>query len=162
MIVLIALGLVNWLATLLVTESEFFRPLRDWIRQRALHAERRFPVWLWDKADYFITCPLCTGVWIGLALVPWAPALFGAGVIPFLLTALLIKAIGHAVYVTHKLVEATCDQRKAEIRRMEIANAASDAQARQLRKERRAHSAEDTNQGDWPTAGRRGDSRIRS
>ena len=38
---LLALGLINWMATKLLVESEFFRPLREWITRR--HAASQAP-----------------------------------------------------------------------------------------------------------------------
>ena len=130
----LAFGLINWFATLLFVESEFFRPIREWIINYAAYWEnltevwrstagrvpkptvRRFTVWywrlseaVWTKLAYVCECHMCLGTWVALALVPWAPIVFGAGVIPYLLTAMLIKAIGHLILVAHKLGEKATD-----------------------------------------------------
>jgi hypothetical protein len=121
----LALGLINWFSTLLLVESEFFRPMRDWVVNYAANWEafmrapptaRRFVVWywraarlIWTKLAYVSDCHVCIGTWVGLALVPWAPVVFGAGVVPFILTGLLIKAIGHLILVAHKVGEHTAN-----------------------------------------------------
>jgi len=114
LLLILGLGLVNWFGTVLVVESEFFRPLRDWIGARYDNAERRFTDWFWWKAGYMINCHMCAGTWVALALVPFAPALFGAGVLPYVVTGLLIKAIGHLILVVHKLGEEKTNRDKAE------------------------------------------------
>lgn len=106
MILILLLGLVNWFGTLLVVESEFFRPLRDWTGTRAKNAERKLGRLFWRKVDFMINCHMCAGTWVGFALAAFAPPIFGAGVIPFLIVALLIKAIGHLTLVVHKVGEA--------------------------------------------------------
>lgn len=112
--VIIGLGLVNWLLTLLVAESVFFAPVRDFTFNRVAGAERRFTKWLWGRVDYFLTCPMCLGVWVALVQGLWAPALFGTGIIAWLFAALLIKAIGHAAYVYFKRVEEDAALSKIE------------------------------------------------
>jgi hypothetical protein len=92
MATVVLLGLVNWIATTIVVESEFFRPLRDGIAQIGERRPRHRAAW--EKASYLVGCHLCTGTWIGLvqALVfgsPWAgvPGLVAGG--------LVYKALGH-------------------------------------------------------------------
>jgi hypothetical protein len=104
--VVAALGLVNWFATLLVVESEFFRPVRDWIHGRSLNAKRAFTSWAWWKIDFMINCHMCAGTWVAMLLVPLAPLIFGPGIVPYIAVGLLIKAIGHIILVLHKLGEA--------------------------------------------------------
>lgn len=117
MIAFLLLGLANWFGTLLVVESEFFRPLRAWCEDRYTNAERRFSSWFWWKVNYMINCQMCAGTWVGLALAPLAPAIFpslwGLG---FVVTALVIKAIGHLILVLHKLGEAKTNRDKAQER----------------------------------------------
>ena len=103
---IIALGLINWFATYLIVESEFFKGYREWVDRRAERAERFLTFWFWQKIAYFKDCHACTGTWVGLALAPFAPAVFGPGILPFVLVALLVKAIGHLVLVVHKYGEA--------------------------------------------------------
>lgn len=99
------LGLVTWIATTIVVESELFRPLRAWIGMRGVARKldrdtRRLredgSSRLWAKAAYLVECPLCTGTWIGLVLAftfgspfPGLPGTIAGG--------LLYKAIAHLV-----------------------------------------------------------------
>jgi hypothetical protein len=114
-LIILALGLANWFGTLLVVESEFFRPLRAWLEDRYANAERRFANWFWWKINYMINCQMCAGFWVALFLAPFAPALFpffwGAG---FIVTALVIKAIGHLILVLHKYGEEKTNLAKSE------------------------------------------------
>ena len=103
MTTLIVLGLVNWLATTIVVESELFRPLRAWVDIRharwvlpdGRRARRHKAAWL--KLRYLLACHLCAGTWIGFleaALVPSVrPA--GGGFVGWAIAGLAIKAIGH-------------------------------------------------------------------
>lgn len=77
----IALGLVCWISTTVLVESELCRPVRERLR---------------GKLAYLIGCHLCTGTWIAFALVaffgsPWAEW-YG-----FIAGALLVKAVAHLV-----------------------------------------------------------------
>lgn len=113
---IVLLGMANWLATLLIVESELFRPLREWIFrhwQNAIRFDSDFTAtelmenvqvletfhesYLWRQAKYLVNCHLCVGVWVGFAeaLVLVHP-LIGSGVVGIVLTALVFKAIGHA------------------------------------------------------------------
>lgn len=123
---LLALGLVNWFATLLVVESEFFRPVRAWISRHASNARRRrdnaqtrIGWWFWralaygrGRVDFMINCHMCAGTWVGFFMVPFAPMVFGTGITGWVLTGLLIKALGHGVLVLHKLGEERTRQHK--------------------------------------------------
>ena len=120
-----ALGVVCWLATTLITETEIFRPLRQWLANHAIdhkklqeqvkemavaagmntpgnHELQAPPNWqppkhFWiDKAAYLVHCPMCTGVWIGFI----EAAFFGSPLhhwYGWVAGALLYKAIGHLV-----------------------------------------------------------------
>lgn len=119
----VALGLVNWLVTTILVESELFKPLRRWVRaryefhrfgprraersawwdldldrnlDRPFHARRTA---LWHKVDYLVGCHLCAGTWIGIALAGIAGGPF-AGVVGIILNGLLYKAIGHLTLET--------------------------------------------------------------
>lgn len=98
----IALGLVCWISTTILVESELCRPLREWVDARrvkpvgppVLGRARR--VWWADKLAYLVGCHLCTGTWVAFALVaffgsPWAEW-YG-----FIAGALLVKAVAHLV-----------------------------------------------------------------
>lgn len=136
MITALALGLVCWIATTIVVESELFRPLREWLARREDAAlwgdyaalwgdyapEERassfvrgvevpacHPVRevLWRKARYLLACHLCAGTWIALGLVALHPvAVFGPGFLGWALGGLLVKAIAHLALVAHKAGEA--------------------------------------------------------
>jgi len=116
----IALGLINWLVTLLLVESEVTRPIREWVNNRYLltsiayavestptvHSDGWKPV-LWYKAKYFVGCQLCTGVWVGQViaiLTMWNKPL-GSGVLGVVFAGLLYKAIGHLVLILQKVGE---------------------------------------------------------
>lgn len=89
-------GLVNWIATTIVVESELARPFRDWVcrhRQGASAARNPDDRGIWRWADYLIRCHLCTGVWIGIAEAIY----LGARGPAIIWTGLLIKAVGHLI-----------------------------------------------------------------
>lgn len=107
----LALGLVNWIATTIAVESELTRPLREFIgaRRTRLRFVINSPAGpipttnpieecrpFWNKMAYLCGCHLCTGTWIGLvesavfgSPFKGAPGVVGGG--------LLYKAIGHLV-----------------------------------------------------------------
>lgn len=122
---IIAYGLVNWWVTVLVVDSEFFRPLREVFFNAYTNAERKWSIAFWDKLCYLVKCHMCTGTWVGFLLAAFAPAVFGPGWIGFILVALLIKAIGHLVLTAWHLLEAVTKEREA------AANA-RDAETRRL------------------------------
>lgn len=121
----LALGLVCWLTTLILVESELVRPVRDWVDRchertgaralvgglwvsddgdptvAALASLRRGPRRthvLWGKLRYLIGCHLCTGTWVGLVLA-WMTStrLVLTGAAGIVLAGLLVKAVGHVV-----------------------------------------------------------------
>lgn len=120
---LIALGFVNWFATFLLVESEFFRPYRQFVDKRyeaSLDRAIADPAFLaqfatadatktqvfealkvsgstfWNEARYFVHCHTCTGVWVGFVLAAAAVhPLVLSGFVGFVVTALAIKALGH-------------------------------------------------------------------
>lgn len=129
MLTILALGLVNWFATTLVVESEFFRPLREFVSHRQLTAEMhrgraerqlellwtRWRYWAWSRVAYLIGCHMCTGTWLGFLLVPFAPAIFpGPAWAVFIVTALLIKAIGHMILVLQHMFQGIGSRGPAE------------------------------------------------
>lgn len=128
MTAIVGLGLVNWIATTILVESELTRPLRDWVSGREREARKRdghpavpgfqlvteefvrrvfgldgprlsWRARAWGKARYLVSCHLCTGTWVGLALAVAVPAVrpFGTGVVGAILAGLLFKATGHLV-----------------------------------------------------------------
>lgn len=133
----VALGLVCWLVTAIVVESELFRPLRAWVDRHArpykpspiegfsaawaaifraalfgTTFETKKPVplrgRLWMKASYLISCHLCAGTWIGLALAAGVPSVrpFGPGLLGWALAGLLVKAVGHGALIVQRAGEA--------------------------------------------------------
>lgn len=98
---IVAAGLVNWLVTTIVVESELGRPVRDYVCRRRARANRAYwikgdhSVWRW--LDFLLRCHLCVGVWVALAEVAWLGPVVGRGVAGFVFTALLVKAVGHLV-----------------------------------------------------------------
>lgn len=97
--VVVAAGLVNWLTTTIIVESELFRPLRDFVcRQRITRSRGRLNdrgAWRW--LDYLLRCHLCVGVWAALIEAAWLGSAVGRGFAGVVFTALLIKAVGHLV-----------------------------------------------------------------
>lgn len=92
MFTVIALGLVNWMATTILVESKLFRPLRQFVNNRRFGPRKV----LWDKLSYLVGCHLCTGTWVGLAQA----AVFGSpwsGWYGWIAGGLLYKAVGHLV-----------------------------------------------------------------
>lgn len=88
------LGLVNWIATIIIVESVIFEDVRSFIQRRGKLLEATRPA-LGRKLGYVITCALCTGTWVGFveALCFGGPLRFG--VLSFIANGLLFKAIGH-------------------------------------------------------------------
>lgn len=82
---IIAAGLVNWIATLIIVEGVIFDDARRWVTRRADRAG-------WWKLSYLVTCHLCAGTWVGFAL-----ALVVRGPLPggFIVNGLAYKAVGH-------------------------------------------------------------------
>lgn len=121
----LALGLVCWLTTLILVESELARPVREFVDRCADRTGPRLLVagqWvpddgdpttaafatlrrgprlthgLWRKLRYLVGCHLCTGTWVGLGLA-WATStrLALTGAAGLVLGGLLVKAVGHVV-----------------------------------------------------------------
>lgn len=96
----IALGLACWIATMVVVESELFRPLREWLDRRYIKHGRVHQ----NKLRYLVSCHLCTGTWIALAIQAVAPIHVVTGVGAFVLNALFIKAIGHGALIAQNAI----------------------------------------------------------
>lgn len=96
MTTILALGAVCWLCTTFVVESELFRPLRSWVRRKALYGSA---FWSKTKIDYLVTCHLCAGTWIALGIVTVQPDArpLGTGFIGWLMAGLLVKAVAHLI-----------------------------------------------------------------
>lgn len=111
------LGLVNWITTTIVVESELFRPLRECIQKRRTRRRPAFtpplgvntmpgaklpdqyfvcrPVW--NKLAYLVSCHLCAGTWIALGEAATFGVPFHHGLLGVAAGGLLYKAIGHLV-----------------------------------------------------------------
>lgn len=92
---LIWAALVCWLVTMILCESELFRPTRELAKR--LH---------W-KLGYLHSCTLCLGTWVGMAVALAYPQVrpLGAGFLGWAGAALAIKALAHGAYVLQKLME---------------------------------------------------------
>lgn len=102
---IIAAGLVNWLVTTIIVESELGRPLRDYISSRRDGGDGGDGSWVacdldrgvWRWADYLVRCHLCVGTWVGLAEALYVGPVVRSGILGIMFTGLLIKAVGHLV-----------------------------------------------------------------
>lgn len=104
---LLSLGLVCWVATLIVVESELFRPLRDLVGRPADTTGLR------HYAAYLVRCHLCAGTWIGLALGLVVTPVVGTGPLGRLLTGLAIKAVAHLLLILQHIGERAYVPHKA-------------------------------------------------
>lgn len=111
-------GLVTWLLTKIVVESEIARPLRDWVgKHTSLQAMVTHGVkkilglatdnirikWhqrVADKVYYLLTCVLCAGVWIG-----WLVALVITGPYGLIVNGLAYKAVAHLLYTVEQFLD---------------------------------------------------------
>lgn len=110
---LILLGLVNWLVTTILVESEITRPIRDWVENqhtvgfdifdpryswaKSIH-EAKWQTRVWRKVGYLVHCHLCAGTWVGLvmaAVVSYRAFAVRPAFLAAVLTGLAIKAVGH-------------------------------------------------------------------
>lgn len=107
---LVIYGIVCWLATLILVESELFRPLREWVDYHRQWSaidriyNRRRPPWhkawvypFWSKLGYLVGCHLCAGTWVGLVIAAVTGYRVDGqyGFVGFVLAGLAIKAVGH-------------------------------------------------------------------
>lgn len=105
-------GAVCWLATLILVEGVIFQGCREWlkvkcdrIRERCLDRDNEVRgTWMArnahaaaGKIGYLVTCHLCAGTWVGIALTPFAHGPFHSTIfgVTALLNGLLYKAMGH-------------------------------------------------------------------
>ncbi len=115
---LVLLGFANWIATTILVESEVTRDWREWVDRRYNNADTKWQFnqddkkltrkrWLWFKLRYLTGCHLCTGTWVGLAMGAFvSSAIVNVPVVGWLLSALVIKGIGHFILVLHKAGES--------------------------------------------------------
>lgn len=112
--ILLWLGLANWLVTLIITDSEIFRPVREraqrWSYDRQMRdftgpapapdapSSVRTITIREGKLAYALRCALCTGVWVGIAESLYAHPLGW-------LTFLVVAAIGRVCLVAVALLD---------------------------------------------------------
>lgn len=134
-LIVLALGLANWFATTLIVDSEFFRPLREWVARKNVNAVEAFSAdtpfrtrvreVFWRKTMYLVGCHTCTGTWVGFAIAAFLPtSLVVPGIWPvagLVLNALAIKAVGHLVlaWVNRSEAAAALDKADAKARAQE-------------------------------------------
>lgn len=95
--IVLELSLVVWLSTAIVVESELCRPVREAVA-------RRWP----GKPAYLVSCSLCTGTWIGLALAaatPYRPIRSTLPLGAWILAGLLYKAVAHLTLILSNTVK---------------------------------------------------------
>lgn len=98
LLLILALGAVNWIATEIIASSVIFKDVREAVDKVGERIVGRFPR-IGEKVCYFLKCALCVGVWIGFA----EAAVFGGPLHPegmwawsaFIANGLLYKAPGH-------------------------------------------------------------------
>lgn len=105
---LLALGLANWIATTILVDSEFTRPLREWAEDLAIRAydsDRWRLGQVLDKVRYLIGCHLCAGTWLAAALAGATGFRVAEdGAVGFVVGSLAVKAVGHiTLEVTSRL-----------------------------------------------------------
>jgi hypothetical protein len=116
------LGLVNWVATCILVESELFREPREWVHMKDEvwgividdgdeRIKRRWRVYdyLWHKASYLVACQLCTGTWVGIALAIIFGSPFGTGLAAVVAGGLVYKAIGHLALETSAVLKGVAN-----------------------------------------------------
>lgn len=112
-LLMLMLGVANWFATTLLVESEIFRPLRQWVGHRTEVADAGWRLAFWEKARYMIGCHMCAGTWVALAMALFVPAVVNVPVVGWLLTALVIKGIGHLVLLLNNVGNARIEYDRA-------------------------------------------------
>lgn len=124
-LLLLFLGVANWLATLILVESEVTRDYREWIGRRADYANE-FPIvnplkaFLWHKLRYLVGCHLCTGTWVGFLMALFITPIVSVPVIGTVLTGLVIKGIGHLFLVIHKAGESYSTHKNQQINQLQF------------------------------------------
>lgn len=123
---IILLGLVNYITTEIVVDSEIFRPYREWVRNHYAASMEREIVdgafaeafagrndvtaeeinvamqsvrgsKFWREVAYFSQCKMCSGTWIAAIEVAVAGPLVLHGWTGYVAGALAVKAVGHLV-----------------------------------------------------------------
>lgn len=120
---ILALGLTNWFVTLIITGSEIFRPVREWVDTRLAKSARfepdspanemaqemgfdgavTFSVF-WSKARYLVGCPVCCRTWAALVSTAFTGPVILTGLTGFVLTWFTVAAIGHLILEVQALL----------------------------------------------------------
>lgn len=114
LLLMVMLGVANWFATTLIVESELFRPVRDWVGNRYEDAAGTKTYGAWGKLHYLVSCHMCAGTWVALAMALFTPAVVNVPVVGWVLTALVIKGIGHLVLLLNNKGNARIELDRAE------------------------------------------------
>lgn len=89
LLVVVLLGVMNWIATKIFIEGKIFRPIREQISRIPGFSE-------------FPTCALCVGTWAGI----FQAAVFGgplSGIAGFIGNALIFKGLGEIIRLTEEV-----------------------------------------------------------
>lgn len=99
--------LAHWLVTMYLVEAEITRPLREWVGGLYYEPYGDPPIgwtacrdrwgsarWRRPKLKYLVTCRMCTGFWVGLAV----GLLTG-------LNPLVVAALSHWLFITQRIAE---------------------------------------------------------
>jgi len=100
--IIIFAGMVNWLATLIITEGKIFEPVRNYAATKG------------EYIRYLASCYLCAGVWVGIIEAVFFAVMkveqpWHAWVL-LLANALLYKAIGHLIFIVQRVLEAVSNR----------------------------------------------------
>lgn len=102
------LALVNYITTAIITENKIFEDVRHWCQRCGKQISQRWPR-IGCKVEYFATCPMCVGTWIGFAegIAFGGPIHYGYAT--WFVNGLLYKALAHLILqfssILHNLSE---------------------------------------------------------
>lgn len=86
-------GLINWITTCILVDSELFRKFREWCKERG-----HYP-------GYLVGCHLCAGTWIAFIQSVFMGGPYTMYWWHIVANALLYKAIGHSFLIVQKAGE---------------------------------------------------------
>jgi hypothetical protein len=113
---IVLLGLAAWMATTVLVEGEIFRDFRELFDK----LDTKYDNWLTNKLRYLVGCHLCTGLWVGLVIAAFIPAVASSGVVGWVLTGLAIKGVAHLFLVIQKAAESWTDWNRHEADKVEL------------------------------------------
>lgn len=107
--VVLALGLTNWIVTLVITGSVMFEAVRNWFDQKLADSAYIDPHGtvlpgfdhaiafsrFWGYAGYLVKCPLCVRIWVSLISTAFVGPVILTGLTGFVLTWFTVAALGH-------------------------------------------------------------------